>query len=368
MLGMGIKLTADASGAQRAVAAFSKTAERQVEGIGKELTGRIAGAFAAGAVVSAVGGFIQSIRGSVDEIKDLSDQLGISTDEVQKLQKAANDAGVKFGVITTALQKIEQKKAEALAGDSKAQNLFNILGVDASQSALDILKAASVQISGEAQKSAAVFNLIGEKSAILRNIVVELNNQGGIKLITKEQIAQLDKVQATLEESMRSMKVAGAGPLATGIGFLTNLIEGGSAFATSIRQSFSKDDTKGARAGAAFKEGYLRLFTALMGEESRNKILENAGINVPKPIATESAAAGPASVSTVPAAAVATPAQSAITLGASGDALSRIGLFVGGRPEVGALRDIEANTRETAQATRQLLTEMRLTREAMESN
>lgn len=368
MLGIGIKLTADASGAQRAVAAFSKTAEKQVAGIGKELTGRIAGAFAAGAVVSAVGGFIQSIRGSVDEIKDLSDQLGISTDEVQRLQKAANDAGVKFGVITTALQKIEQKKAEALAGDAKSQDLFGILGIDANASSIEILKAAASKIGGQANENAAAFELVGKKAVILRNIVSELNAQGGIKLITKEQIAQLDKVQATLEESIRRMKVAGAGPLATGIGFLTNLIEGGSAFATSIGNSFSKDDTKGALAGAAFKEGYLRFFTALMGEESRNKILEKAGINVPKPSSVESATAGPASVSTVLAASMAAPAQSAITIGASGDALSRIGLFVGGRPEVGALRNIEANTRETAQATRQLLMEMRLTREAMESN
>jgi len=72
-------------------------------------------------------------------------------------------------------------------------------------------------------------------------------------------------------------------------------------------------------------------------------------------------------ISTAPAAAAATvPATSAISLGTQGDALSRIGLFVGGRPEVGALRNIEANTRDTAQGMRQLLTAMRETRDAIQ--
>lgn len=367
MLGMGIKLTADASGAQRAVAAFTKTAEKQVAGIGKELTGRIAGAFSAGVVVSAVLGFVNSVRNSVDEIKDLSDQLGISTDEVQRLQKAANDTGVKFGVITTALQKIEQKKAEALAGDTKSQDLFGILGIDANASSLEILKAAASKIGGQANENAAAFELIGKKAVIIRNIVAELKAQGGIKLITEDEIAKLDKVQSKLEEAKRELVATAAGPMAEVVNFATNVLKGGGAFAKSFALSVSKDDARGAGSAAAFKEGFVRMTTMLMGDESRNKILQGMGIEVSK--------AGPATsvnptapISPPGAAPVATPAQSAITLGASGDALSRIGLFVGGRPEVGALRNIEANTRETAQATRQLLTEMRLTREAMESN
>lgn len=367
MLGMGIKLTADASGAQRAVAAFSKTAEKQIAGIGKELTGRIAGAFAAGAVVSAVAGFINSVRSSVDEIKDLSDQLGISTDEVQRLQKAANDTGVKFGVITTALEKIEQKKAEALAGDAKAQNLFGILGIDANASSLEILKAAASKIGGQANENAAAFELIGKKAVIIRNIVAELKAQGGIKLITEDEIAKLDKVQSKLEEANRELVATAAEPMAEVVSYATNFLKAGGAFAKSFALSVSKDDAKRAGSAAAFKEGFVRMTTHLMGDESRNKILQRMGIEVPKagsatPVNPTAPIAPPGTAS------VATPAQSAITLGASGDALSRIGLFVGGRPEVGALRNIEANTRETAQATRQLLTEMRLTREAMENN
>lgn len=366
MLGMGIKFTADASGVQRAVAGLAKQTEKQFAGIGNELTKRIAGAFAAGAVVSAVGNFISSVRRSVDEIKDLSDQLGISTDEVQRLQKAANDTGVKFGVITTALQKIEAKKAEALSGDPKAGGIFSALGLDANATSLEILKSAAGQLGSDAGKNAAIFDLIGKKAGILRNIVAEVNAQGGIKLISAEQIAELDKVQATLEESKRQLEAVSAGPMASAIGFLSRGIQTGSAFAESIQASFSGSDKGGAIAYQKFSEGAVRLFANMLTEGPRNRLMKAAGLDqtspakVP-PVATAGAGAG----STTPTAAT-VPATSAISLGTQGDALSRIGLFVGGRPEVGALRNIEANTRETAQGMRQLLTAMRETRDAIQ--
>jgi hypothetical protein len=361
MLGMGIKLTADASGAQRAVAAFSKNAEKQVAGIGKELTGRIAGAFAAGAVVSAVGGFIQSIRGSVDEIKDLSDQLEISTDDVQKLQKAANDVGVKFGVVTTALQKIEAMRAQALTGDKKAIGIFDALGANANDSALSILQRAAEESSKSTEKNAAAFELLGKKAVILKNLVTELRNQGPIKIIDDDQIKQIDQVQGQLEETQRLMKAAGAGPLTTFFRGVTGVLN---MFNPDVRKRINEIEAQNLKGEIGIGKAIELEAMALLGMEDQEGKKFDA-LDLQDALRKRR---GVKTVAGSEAAAVATPAQSAITLGASGDALSRIGLFVGGRPEVGALRNIEANTRETAQATRQLLTEMRLTREAMESN
>lgn len=361
MLGMGIKFTADASGVQRAVAGMAKQAEKQFAGIGKELTNRIAGAFAAGAVVSAVGNFIGSVRQSVDEIKDLSDQLEISTDDVQRLQKAANDTGIKFGVITTALQKIEAKKAEALSGDPKAAGLFATIGANPNDSALSILQRAAEESTKSAEKNAAAFDLLGKKTAILRNVVTELRNQGPIKLIDDDQIKQIDQVQAQLEETQRLLKASGAGPLTTFFRGVTGVLN---MFNPDVRKRINELEAKQGTGEISLGKAIELEAMALLGmEDQEGKKYE--ALDLQEALRKRR---GVQTVAGAEAAAVATPAQSAITLGASGDALSRIGLFVGGRPEVGALRNIEANTRETAQATRQLLTEMRLTREAMESN
>lgn len=354
MLGMGIKLTADASGAQRAVAAFSKTAEKQVSGIGKELTNRIAGAFAAGAVVSAVGNFIGSVRRSVDEIKDLSDQLEISTDDVQRLQKAANDTGIKFGVITTALQKIEAKKAEALSGDPKAAGLFATIGANPNESALSILQRAAEESSKSTEKNAAAFELLGKKAVILRNVMVELQKQGPIKLISEDQIQKIDEVNAGLEEAARHSKAASA-----------PIMEGGlrlaGAFATMLNPEKMLDINK--RAFARKDLGFLGRLGMINAEFFGVKDTEGEKT---EPADLQEALRKRRGVTPPVAAAAAVPATSAISLGSQGDALSRIGLFVGGRPEVGALKNIEANTRDTAQATRALLTAMRETRDAIQ--
>lgn len=355
MLGMGIKFTADASGVQRAVAGLAKQTEKQFAGIGNELTKRIAGAFAAGAVVSAVGNFISSVRQSVDEIKDLSDQLEISTDDVQRLQKAANDAGVKFGVITTALQKIEAKKAEALSGDPKAAGLFDVLGANPGDSALSILQRATEESSKSVEKNAAAFELLGKKATILRNIFTELHKQGPIKLIDEDQIQKIDEVNAGLEEAARYSKAAAAPVMEKGLRFL-------GAFATMLNPSKMMDINR--RAFERKDLGFLGRLGMINAEFFGVKDTEGEKT---EPADLQEALRKRRGVTTAPAAAAATvPATSAISLGTQGDALSRIGLFVGGRPEVGALRNIEANTRETAQGMRQLLSAMRETRDAIQ--
>ena len=355
MLGMGIKFTADASGVQRAVAGMAKNTERQFAGIGNELTKRIAGAFAAGAVVSAVGNFIGSVRQSVDEIKDLSDQLEISTDDVQRLQKAANDTGVKFGVITTALQKIEAKKAEALSGDSKAAGLFAALGANPGDSALSILQRATEESSKSTEKNAAAFELLGKKAVILKNVVNELRNQGPIKLIDEDQIQQIDQVQAQLEEVQRLAKASAAGPL-------TTFFRGAAGMLTFLNPSAMKGIAE--RVGQNKDLSFAGKISAMAGELIGIRDTEGERT---EPADLQEALRKRKGISTAPAAAAATvPATSAISLGTQGDALSRIGLFVGGRPEVGALRNIEANTRDTAQGMRQLLTALRETRDAIQ--
>jgi hypothetical protein len=48
-------------------------------------------------------------------------------------------------------------------------------------------------------------------------------------------------------------------------------------------------------------------------------------------------------------------ARASIPLGQPGDALSRIGLFVGGRPESSIMAGIERNTHDTARASRDVV-------------
>lgn len=314
-----VKLTADATAAERGVAAFSKKAGAYVGSIGSELKSQLVGAFAAGAVISAVRSFGAHVVETVDNIKDMSEQLGVSTDEIQRMQKAANDAGVKFTVISSALQRIDALRSQAASGDKAASGLFAGLGIDPTQgSALDVLTQAVEASSRGARENGLLFDMLGRKAGILKNIVGELKGQGPIELITESQIQTIDKANAKLEEAKRRATVAGAPAMSGLLNVLSSALEESSTRPQRIRKLFGFKETLEPMAADTF-------------------------------VGPVQAQAGPQSSSF----AASTPAASAISLGQPGDSLSRIGLFVGGRPEVKSLASIERNTADAARSAGQ---------------
>lgn len=324
-----VKITADASSAERAVAAFAPKASKYLGGIGAELKSQLVGAFAAGAVISAVRSFGAHIVETVDDIKDLSDQLGISTDDVQRLQKAANDAGVGFSKISVAMQRIEALRAQAAGGDKTAQGYFSALGIDPMKgSGLDILTQA-IDAGTIGGKSAAMFDLLGNKAALLKGVMSELKAQGPITLIEPGQIDEIDHANNRLKEIKRQATAQATGPAAGFLryigGALGGLTEGsvGSRIAGLHPLVMASRGIKSAFGGSTLPPMDPNTFIGPEQEKYRRQSLS---------------AATPASIS----------------LGQQGDALSRIGHFVGGSPSVRGLNSIERNTADTARAvTRQ---------------
>ena len=359
-----IKLTADATGADRAVAAFSKRAGAYVGSIGSELKSQLAGAFAAGAVIAAVRSFGAHVVETVDNIKDMSEQLGVSTDEIQRMQKAANDAGVKFTVISGALQRIDQLRAQAAGGDKAASGLFAGLGIDPNVgTSLDILRQAVKASFGTAQQQAAYASLFAKKANQMRVVVAELQAQGPIELISEGQIQRIDQANAKLEESKRRLTALSAGPAA----FLTGVLERGIGGYLNIGKGLGKllgSEFGKSPTDAEKSEGLKRILAgafsvfggALFGGKMNDKMLASLGIaNASGTSAALSGITPQPSSAQAAAIAASTPAASAISLGQPGDSLSRIGLFVGGRPEVRSLASIERNTAEAARSSSQAL-------------
>lgn len=325
------KFSADATAADRAVALFAKRAGGYVGSIGSELKSQLVGAFAAGAVISAVRSFGAHVVETVDNIKDMSEQLGVSTDEIQRMQKAANDAGVKFTAISTALQRIEALRSQAATGDKAASNLFSGLGIDPTQgNALEILKQAVEASTRGARENALLFDLLGKKAGILRNIVEELKAQGKIELISEDQIKSIDKANARLEEAQRRLTVAGAPIVAAGI-----------------------EDTAATLSRISSLKGFLASALAPMASSFAGRLFPNLFGGTASQASTGSAAASGLGGTQSSLISAATPAASAISLGQPGDSLSRIGLFVGGRPEIRSLASIERNTADTARSSGQ---------------
>lgn len=211
---LGLDTTDFQSGVKRAQSAatglgkgIANSLKHEASGIGSAL----AGMFTVGAAKS----YFSDLKAMVDEIKDMSELLGVSTDEVQRLQKASAEAGQNFGSVVTAFQRIEQMRAQAMTGDDRAKGIFGLLGIDPSKGGgIEILKAAVLASEKGAHENAAAFELLGRKVTGLKLTVEELQRLGPIKLIEKDQLDTLDEGIKQYEEALRQFKIAGA-PVAT---------------------------------------------------------------------------------------------------------------------------------------------------------
>jgi len=200
-----------------------KRAQSSASGLGKGISeslkrenDSIKGALAGMFTVSAAKSYFGDLKNIVDEIKDMSELLGVSTDEVQRLQKASAEAGQNFGSVVNAFQRIEQMRAQAMTGDKRAVGIFALLGIDPSKgSGIEILKAAIDASSRGAQENAAAFELVGKKVTGLKLTMEELQRLGPIKLIDQEQLDAIDSAIKKQEEAIRQMKIAGAPLMAT---------------------------------------------------------------------------------------------------------------------------------------------------------
>lgn len=131
-----------------------------------------------------------SIIKATGDIADLADQLELSTKQIQELQMAAAKSGVEFDKFAAAIGRIRKAQADALGGDSKASDLLNRLGVNPREDAGDALKRI-----GFTQDKAALFELLGSKSARLHSALKEIKSLSPVELIGDEQIRQIDQAQ-----------------------------------------------------------------------------------------------------------------------------------------------------------------------------
>lgn len=212
---LGLDTTDFQAGVKRAQSAATGLGRGISDSLKRE-NGGIKGALAGMFTVSAATSYFSDLKGIVDEIKDMSELLGISTDEVQRLQKASAEAGQSFGSVVTAFQRIEQMRAQALTGDKRAVGIFGLLGIDPSKgSGIDILKSAIDASSRGAQENAAAFELVGKKVTGLKLTMEELQRLGPIKIIEQEQLDAIDSAIKKQEEAVRQLKIAGAPVMAT---------------------------------------------------------------------------------------------------------------------------------------------------------
>ena len=267
--------------------------------------------FTAGAIIDRISGFTQAVIDNADALDEMSDIMGMSIEDIQRLQTAANLAGVPFKKLKGILDSINASREQALTGDTKKQQLFAALGVDpSSASALQILEAAAGAKKGTPAAAAAA-DILGKKMGEILAVMRSLKGLGPVELITSEQAKRIAQAKDDMEEAARRLKVSATPTVTALLGTAGNIFD-----AVNIM----------------FREKIPSLPAAMFMETMRRSTEGGVDLSpLPLPGDKRKTASAMASAS---AAAVATPA--AIPLALQSDALSRIGLFVGGRGDMGS--------------------------------
>lgn len=210
---LGLDVSEFVAGAKKATATAEKMKSDMSSG-GKVISGAfggigasIAGAFS----VAAITGYMRNLSATVSEIKDMSELLGLSTDETQRLQSAANGAGQSFTTVIKAFQAVEQARAKAAAGDKNASLMFDVLGIDPSKgNAQDIITAALAASERGAYQNAAAFDLLGTNVQRVRLTFDELSKAAPVQLISEQDIERVDRAVKKADEAKRRFDVAAA--------------------------------------------------------------------------------------------------------------------------------------------------------------
>jgi len=221
MVSLGMNTVGFEQGAKRAQSTFDGLSRSIRKGISAEMAvlGRaVAGVF----TVQAVSRFSAHLKDTVGEIKDMAELLGISTDEVQRLQKATANTGNQMRTLVSSIERIESLRASAATGDKKAIGTFGILGIDPSKgNPLDILRQVVDASSKGSLQAAAAYDIVGNKALRIKQVMGELQQLGPMKLIEKEQIDLIDAAYKKLEEAKREFTVASSPLMTRGINFIT---------------------------------------------------------------------------------------------------------------------------------------------------
>lgn len=209
LLQMLVRLGLDATGYEVGMKRARSSAHEFGSELAGELGSKIAGAFSLAALE-------EGMRRTVEfgsKIQDLSTRTGISTDDLQIFDFAAQKAGTTLDSVSIAVEKLAISMAKAKAGNEDSRAALQRLGIQPEQ--LGVLEAAEAfklvgdriknvsEITGDLQ--ADMKETMGkgalEVLAVLRDDVratgEELRSMGGV--ISPEQIAQLDEFDDNLK-------------------------------------------------------------------------------------------------------------------------------------------------------------------------
>ena len=154
----------------------------------KQTLGALAEAFIGSAIVHGLGEFIEGQIEAGSRVNDLSEKLGVGTEELQKFQLAAGLAGVNSESAAQALGFLNKNMGAALEGNKEAVETFAKMGVALKDGSGKVRELGDVipeiadsfeKLESNQERTALAMKIFGKSGAAL----IPLLKEGSAKLV-----------------------------------------------------------------------------------------------------------------------------------------------------------------------------------------
>lgn len=194
-----------------------KKSESTAQATGRMIRSYLAGAFTVGAVTK----LASDIANLSGKIKDSAAQFNLTTDETQKMMRAAKDSSVSFEMLAQGVNKVTRQRAMAISGDKNAIASFEALGVSMSDIANEGVRSADIffQIGrnlkgADLRTQGAAIKILGDESSKLFGVMESLGDSGPMLLIEESQIEAVDraaKAVTHIKDELMNLATIGVG-------------------------------------------------------------------------------------------------------------------------------------------------------------
>ena len=222
ILSMLVKLGIDSSQFEMGI----KRAQGLGEKFGASFKVAVASKLGAALSVAAIAAFTKNVMESADNIRNLSEQLNLTTDQIQRLEILAAETGITFDKFGSVLAKFEQIRLAATSGDKDALKTLQALSFTTEQlnntqlTTIDgaIKAAVAHKNSGKsAETTAAMIEVYGLKLKTAASALADYKTTSERTLISRSDIDVLAKANTLLDEQLRIVKALAAPAIAAGI-------------------------------------------------------------------------------------------------------------------------------------------------------
>jgi hypothetical protein len=206
------------------------------------------------AVGGAFASFAKQILDSAGRLQDLSDQLNISTSNLQRFESVFQKSGNTLEDVSNVFNKLQKSAIDASEGNKSLQDAFTQLGIDANsfiqlspEDKVERFSRALDGISDPAKRAALAQEVLGKSSAKVLNALQDIAASGGIKKAT-------DSIFVNSEEAIAALDRLGDSATSTFTTITRAAIEfaGQVVLATQQLMNLQKNAPGGSTTGAAF--------------------------------------------------------------------------------------------------------------------